>query len=209
MASSLILATSVPLPTDLGGTSVTFTDSTGAQHEGGLLYVSGTQTSLVMPPGMAPGLGTANIVSPSGTAAIQVLIVHTAPGIFTANENGQGAPAGTALLVAPDNSRTSQYLFKDNAPAGGRDPVPVNMGNEDDQVYLILYGTGMRWYESGVTATVDGLDVGVAAVAHPYFVGLDQANVGPLPRTLLGHGNVEVVLTVDGVAANPVTINIP
>ena len=63
-------------------------------------------------------------------------------------------------------------------------PVPVNMGDEGDVVYLILYGTGVRWYESSVTATVDGLNVGVAAVAHPYFVGLDQANIGPLPRTL-------------------------
>ena len=209
MADSLLLADSVPLPTHLGGASVTFTDSAGAQHEAGLLYVSATQTSLVMPSGMAHGPATASITTPSGTDSMAVQIAGTAPGIFAANENGQGAPAGTALLVKPDNSRTSQFLFNDGAPAGGRDPVPVNMGNEGDQVYLILYGTGIRWNLPKVTATVDGLSVGAVAVAHPVFVGLDQINIGPLPRTLLGRGNVEVALTVDGVAANPVTINIP
>ena len=209
MANSLILANSVPLPTELGGTSVTFMDSAGTQHTGGLLYVSGTQTSLVMPSGMAHGPATASITTPSGTASMAVQIARTDPGIFAANENGQGAPAGTALLVKPDNSRTSQFLFNDSAPAGGRNPVPVNMGNEGDQVYLILYGTGIRWNLPKVTATVDGLSVGAVALAHPVFVGLDQINIGPLPRNLLGHGNVEVVLTMDGVAANPVTINIP
>lgn len=90
---------------------------------------------------------------------MEVLIKRTAPGIFTANENGQGAPVGAALLVTPDNSRTSQFLFNESAPAGGRNPVPVNMGSEGAQVYLILYGTGIRWNASSVSATVDGLDV--------------------------------------------------
>ncbi|MBL8168727.1 MAG: hypothetical protein JNJ50_11265, partial [Acidobacteria bacterium] len=41
----------------------------------------------------------------------------------------------------------------------------------------------------------------------PGFVGLDQINV-PLPRSLAGRGEVDVVMTVDGVAANTIRIRI-
>ena len=39
------------------------------------------------------------------------------------------------------------------------------------------------------------------------FVGLDQVNVR-LPRCLLGRGQVDVALTVDGKTANTVQVNI-
>ena len=39
------------------------------------------------------------------------------------------------------------------------------------------------------------------------FVGLDQVNVDLL-RTLIGAGEVEIVLTADGKQANTVTVNI-
>ena len=41
----------------------------------------------------------------------------------------------------------------------------------------------------------------------PGFVGLDQVDVG-LPRSLIGRGEVDLVLTVDGRAVNTVRINI-
>ena len=40
------------------------------------------------------------------------------------------------------------------------------------------------------------------------LVGLDQVNVGPLPRTLIRRGEVEVVVTVEGKKANAVTVGI-
>jgi uncharacterized protein (TIGR03437 family) len=40
------------------------------------------------------------------------------------------------------------------------------------------------------------------------FLGLDQINIGPIPRSLIGAGEVVITITVDGVAANPVTIAI-
>jgi uncharacterized protein (TIGR03437 family) len=46
------------------------------------------------------------------------------------------------------------------------------------------------------------------AGAHPDFPGLDQVNVGPLPRSLAGKGEVAVYLTVDGNRSNPVTLKI-
>jgi uncharacterized protein (TIGR03437 family) len=74
-------------------------------------------------------------------------------------------------------------------------------------VYLLLFGTGMS--KSAVaTATVAGQDVGVTVLPASGFVGLDQVNLGPLPRSLAGAGEVKIALSVDGVPANVVTVNI-
>ncbi len=43
-------------------------------------------------------------------------------------------------------------------------------------------------------------------VAHSVFPGLDQINIGPLPRSLAGRGAVEIRITVDGVEANVVQV---
>jgi len=45
------------------------------------------------------------------------------------------------------------------------------------------------------------------ADAAPGFVGLDQVNVR-LSRALAGRGEVDVLLSVDGRAANPVRVSI-
>ncbi len=45
------------------------------------------------------------------------------------------------------------------------------------------------------------------AGAQGQLVGLDQTNI-LIPRSLIGRGPVDVVLTVDGKAANTVRINV-
>ena len=68
---------------------------------------------------------------------------------------------------------------------------------------------GVRGFTSEVAATVGGDNVRVlGAVAQGQFVGLDQINIGPLPRTLTGRGEVNMVLTVDGKPANTVKVNV-
>jgi uncharacterized protein (TIGR03437 family) len=58
-------------------------------------------------------------------------------------------------------------------------------------------------------ATIGGQAVGVAGPAPaPGFVGVDQVNLGPMPRSLAGAGEVKIALTVDGVPANVLTVNI-
>ena len=44
--------------------------------------------------------------------------------------------------------------------------------------------------------------------AQPQFVGLDQANLDPLSRSLIGWGEIDIVLTVDGTTANTVTVSV-
>jgi uncharacterized protein (TIGR03437 family) len=38
------------------------------------------------------------------------------------------------------------------------------------------------------------------------YNGLDQINVGPLPRSLSGSGRTNIILTADGQTANPVEL---
>ena len=47
---------------------------------------------------------------------------------------------------------------------------------------------------------------GTAAV--PQYTGEDVVNIGPLPRSLAGRGEVSVVLTFDGKPTNSVTVSV-
>jgi uncharacterized protein (TIGR03437 family) len=58
----------------------------------------------------------------------------------------------------------------------------------------------------GVSATLGGTSAEVTFIgAQGTFVGLDQVNLR-LPRSLAGRGQVDIRLTVDGFAANTVTL---
>lgn len=50
--------------------------------------------------------------------------------------------------------------------------------------------------------------VGIRMKGNSSFLGLDQVNIGPLPRTLAGRGTVNLHLTVDGNRSNTVSLNI-
>lgn len=87
-------------------------------------------------------------------------------------------------------------------------PNPVDLGPDSDQVYLLLFGTGLR-AATQFSATVGGMSVPVlSAGAQGQFIGEDQVNIGPLPRGLAGRGNVDLVLTADGKTANITNLTI-
>jgi uncharacterized protein (TIGR03437 family) len=59
-----------------------------------------------------------------------------------------------------------------------------------------------------VSARIGGVDAPVSFVgAQGDFVGLDQINL-QIPRSLIGRGEVEIRLTVDGQQANAVMVSI-
>lgn len=87
---------------------------------------------------------------------------------------------------------------------------PINLGSEAEQVFLILYGTGIRSRSSlsDVIVTISGINTEVLfAGAQGDLVGLDQINV-KIPRNLAGREDVDVILTVTGKAANTVRVQI-
>jgi uncharacterized protein (TIGR03437 family) len=109
--------------------------------------------------------------------------------------------------VAPNGTQTTGLLFDPAKPIGSRVAVPVDLGASLDPVYLSLYGTGFR-KATRSTAAVGGLNVPVLAFAAvPQFTGEDVVNIGPLPPSLVGRGDVNVVLTFDGKPTNSVTVS--
>ena len=60
-------ATALPLPTNLGGTSVTITDFSGAKSVLPLFYAGPLQINAEIPPAAATGAATLTLTTPSGT----------------------------------------------------------------------------------------------------------------------------------------------
>jgi uncharacterized protein (TIGR03437 family) len=209
LATSTQVASSLPLPTTLAGTTVRVKDSAGAERPAQLFFVSPGQINYLMPAGLANGPATVTAPSEDGSISVGTIQVATvAPGLFAANANGQGVASGVAL-----RARGGTQSFEPIArfePAQNRFvPAPIDLGPESDQVFLILYGSGLRHRGSltNVTCTIGGVSVPVLFAGEtPGFAGLDQVNIGPLPRSLAGRGEVDVALIVDGIPANIVKI---
>jgi len=178
-----------PLPTTLGGTSVTITDSAGTARQAGLYLVSAQQINFVVPSDSVTGPATITVAT-AGVIPLRVNLAAVAPGIF--------GPSAQILRVAADGSQTLETVTAST-------PIAIGSGT----VYLVLYGTGIRNRSSlaGVTATIGTASLPVAyAGAQGQFPGLDQVNV-LLPATLAGAGKVNVTLTADGQVSNPLVLN--
>jgi uncharacterized protein (TIGR03437 family) len=210
MASGTEIATTVPLPTSLLGSSVKVVDKAGIERAAPLFFVSPNQINFQIPPGTATGKTTITIAkeqNPELNATIR--IENAAPGLFAANANGQGVAAAVALRVLQDGSSVFEPIAQPDG-LGRFVAIPIDLGAETDQIFLILFGTGIRYRSAleKVAAQIGGVDVEVLyAGAQGSFVGQDQVNLR-LPRSLAGRGEVAVTMTVDGAIANSVSINI-
>ena len=212
LADSEAVAQTTPLPATLAGASVQITDSAGVTQSCPLFYASPKQINLLVPDGCAPGPATLTIRRDSGGSVwANVAVASVAPGLFSVNASGQGVGAIVGLRIDGSGQRSDVPVFRYDASGKQYVSVPIDLGAAADQVYLSLYGTGIRGLSSpsAVTVTIGGVAVPVlGAWAHSQFSGLDQVNVGPLPRTLAGKGDSSVALQVDGRTANAVTVNI-
>ena len=202
-------AISIP-PTTLAGVSVSVRDRTGSERLAPLFYVSPGQLNYQVPPGTAVGEASVSVLAGGNSVALGNLqVALVAPALFAANENGRGTPAALALRVRPDSSQTYEPVAQFDQEQNSFVSLPIDLGPEGDQVFLILFGTGIRFASpAGVTAKIGGLTADVLfAGPQGEFVGLDQVNL-PLPRSLAGRGQVDVAITVDGQTSNAVRVNI-
>ncbi|HYE72841.1 MAG TPA: hypothetical protein VEF04_05900, partial [Blastocatellia bacterium] len=210
MATVTVPATSTPLPTTLGGVTVTVRDGRGVERLAPLYYVSPTQINFAIPSDSAAGFG-AIIVTSNGQVVNSgpVRILPTAPGIFSADSTGSGLAAALVQRIIGENS-TFEPVVQYNSSNQTFSPIPIDLGSETELVYLNLFGTGIRHRSAltAVTATVGGVSVGVSyAGAQGQYEGLDQLNL-LLPKSLRGRGDVDVIVTVDGQVANTVRVRI-
>ena len=207
LADSQVIAAQSPYPSSLGGTTVTITDANGNTLQAPLYFVSPGQINMLVPSTAALGLATLTVTNSQGAlASTVILITQTSPGLFTASQNGSGTAAALVQRVrAADGSQTIEPVvtFDSN---GNPVPAPITVGN--DSIYLQFYGTGIRYNSSlaNVACSINGQNAQVLyAGPAPGFFGLDQVNVA-LPSGFNGHGTVNVAITVEGQAANTVTL---
>jgi uncharacterized protein (TIGR03437 family) len=210
LAATAAAADSSPLPTELAGTQVTIRDSGGREGLAPLFYVSPGQINYLVPHGAALGAATVTVTSASGAVSTgPIEIARVAPGLFTANASGSGLAAATALRVGADGSRSYEPVVRFDAAQNRFVAVPIDLGEASDQVFLLLFGSGLRdGATDAASVTVGGEPAEVVyAGAQGSYAGLDQVNVR-VPRELAGRGEVDVVMIVGGLAANTVRVSI-
>jgi uncharacterized protein (TIGR03437 family) len=211
LTANTAAANSRPLPTQLAGVTVKVTDSAKVTRDAPLFFVSPSQVNYLVPTGTKPGI--AEIAVFNGGAQVakgEAPINPVAPALFTADSSGKGPPSAYALRVRADGSQSAEPLAQYDAALQRFTPVPIDLGPETDQVFLILFGAGFRGgAESDSVATFIGDEIAetLYAGASPDYIGVDQANVR-VPRSLAGKGNVSLTLTADSRSSNTVTINI-
>lgn len=217
LSTTTVGATTTPLPTTLAGTQVFITDSRMVERAAPLFFVAPGQINYQIPLGTAAGTATITVAAADGTLSTgNLTVASVAPALFTANSNGQGVPAGVLLRVRGDGAQ-SYDTFATLDPVTRRYvATPIDLGGANDQVFLILFGSGWRNRSAltGVTARAVPVNSPIAipvdlpvifAGSQGGLVGLDQLNLR-LPRTLQGRGELEVQLTVDGKPANAVRV---
>ncbi|MFN0119365.1 MAG: pre-peptidase C-terminal domain-containing protein [Blastocatellia bacterium] len=213
-------ATSVPLPTALGGASVTVNGVPA-----GLFFVSAGQINYQIPAGTAAGAATVAVTTTSGVVSRgSINVAGVAPSLFTANSNGLGSPAAFILRVKPNGQQLYEAVSQFNSGSGQFVPLPIAR-TQGDVLFLILYGTGIRnapdsngntgdGVAESVSVTINGVQAPVAyAAAAPGFVGLDQINVQIPTSGLPAGANLPVIVRVNNGSgsmsqANTVTVSL-
>lgn len=204
-------ATSVPLPTTLGGVTVSVRDSSGSERLAALLYCAPGQVNYLLPAGAAPGEATVSVLRGGATVASGKLqVAPVAPALFAANANGMGPASALVLRVKADGTQSYEQIVRFDIEQPQYVLEPIDLGPQGEQVFLILFGSGFRYNSglAGVSATIGGSPAQVLyAGPQGQFAGLDQMNI-PLARTLAGRGVVDVTVSVDGLPANTVQVSI-
>lgn len=198
-------ATTLPLPTTLGGVRVTVGGA-----DAGLIVVSPGQINFVMPTLANDGPTQVVVTSADGTRVTgTVNVQRAAPGIFTARGNGQGAAA--ALVTSNGIAFTPTF----NPDGSERE---ISAGTAANPNILVLYATGLRnapaanpndanGVAEAITATIQGVPVRVLYAGPSGFAGLDQINL-VIPPELAGLGLVRVRLLVAGRVSNVITLRL-
>jgi uncharacterized protein (TIGR03437 family) len=204
LAEKLLVASTTPLPTTLGSVKVDVTDSAGSTRAAQIYFVHPDQVNFIGPAATKTGVAIVKVTTyKNKTYSIPVDIQAAAPGIFTANSTGKDVPSALAVRIA-GGQQTTENIFTCAATCTA---PAIDLGPETDDVILLLYGTGIR-KASTVTATIGGVKADVLGfAAQGQYDALDQVNVR-IPRSLIGKGDVNIVLTVDGYKANVPTIKV-
>jgi len=198
------------LPVALGGATVTLTDSTGASNPLSLFYVSPSQINALVPATAAPGRARLELYTGSTTLLGGVTVASASPGLFSANQSGQGV----AWAQFVNNIYQISDVFQcpgGSAVSGPCSPVPLNVSPANcpsGGCSLVLYGTGLHNPPAdSVYVMIGGQKIQAAYAGPSQYPGEDQVNV-TLSPSLAGSGAVSVRLLAPGGPSNIVTVYI-
>lgn len=195
----------------LSTVSVTLVDSIGTQRVCAVQSISLQQAICLVDSATKPGLAVVSVTSsgrPAGTGFVQVASV--APGLFSADGTGQGLASGIAISTSGAATFTAP-LATFNSVTSTWVAQPIDLEAASGGVTLQLRATGLSGRSSSgyAIAQIAGVDVPVIGIAASTTeTGVDLVQIGPLPTSLAGLGLVDVMLAVDGLAANPVLIDL-
>jgi uncharacterized protein (TIGR03437 family) len=193
----------------LGNRNVVVRDKNGLERSACILYIGRSQVNFVVPgatatdlnasaaPGRSAWVTVRNSVDDKVIAGGYVPVRRSSPGLFTADSTGCGLPAAYVLRVKPGGVQSTEPVSRLDTTQNKYVAVPIDFGPQEDQIYLILFGTGTRQRPDLVRAKVGGLYLPVAYAGPSGYDGLDQYNVY-LDRSLVGslHGVAEVLVEV-------------
>jgi uncharacterized protein (TIGR03437 family) len=215
LAHTTASAAGPTLPTQLGGISLRVRDVTDTVRLAPLFYVSPTQINFLVPDQTA--LGPVALTVDDGAPLVETAnatpVTQVAPGIFSANGQGRGPAAATAVRILLDGTQQPVNVFNCTSP-GQCAMVPIDITG-GQPVYLSLYGTGFRGnpVPLNTRCTVGGVSATVQFMgAQPTIPGLDQINI--LLPTKLPSGTASVqclfgfAIADFGATTNPVQIEI-
>lgn len=155
---------------------------------------------------------------PTTTIGLEILLAilavrRIAPGLFTANENGQGVVSATAYhTVLPTTLAVPIAVYQCLDAPGSCVSVPISIG-VDVPVFVTVNATGLRGRSSdaAVQMTIGGQAVTIETINalddNGASAGIDQLFF-PLSLSLRGSGEVDKIVTVDGTTSNTARINI-
>jgi len=207
LASGMTLSDSVPLSTNVGGTTVTIGGVAAP-----IQFASPTQINVQAPWGIAlsDSAGPAAVVVTNGgtpSAPATVTVAASAPAIY--NIGGQGIAVNSDGTLA--------------APANSIPGIPTRPAVIGDPKGLIIFATGMGPVDTPLTDGANSADQtrntlnaptvmigGVAAQVtfsglSPQFPGVNQINV-TLPAGTPTGNNVHLQIQVNGVSSNVAAI---
>ena len=194
LAGAISQASQVPLPTLLGGVSVTVNGKSAP-----LLYVSPTQVNAQLPYDLA-GNATLKLTNSVGsTSEVTFPVLRAAPAIYTIAGTNRGVVVNQdGGLNGPEAPELrGNYLVAYVTGLGAVNPA-VNAGEAASL-------TAISRAVQAVSATIGGLDAPVAfAGLTPGFVGLGQVNV-QIPANA-PRGELPLVFTAESVASNAVMV---
>jgi uncharacterized protein (TIGR03437 family) len=215
LAAGVEIASSLPLPTELGGVSV-LVDGNPA----GLFFVSPGQINYQAPEDLLPGKAQVAVMKNGQVVAQGALeLGNVAPSLFTADASGSGVPSGVLLRVRANGQQSYEPLAR---YVDGKAEGLTITRNAGDRLFLVLYGTGWRGADDAdgnpANGVAESLEVLIGdnnapvlfAGEAPGFAGLDQMNI-EIPAGITG--SVSLLVKVndgDGKVsrANTVTITI-